>query len=128
MADNAQLAVLRQALDDAVLTHTGRSIGDLASDRVLIDILPEIEALDRAQIASLETRYEEQGQYNHQLVRRLADMMEIVKAVAEDKRWQILPADDDRQYCMWCGVARSDPVHQGFCPVTKARALLSEDE
>lgn len=40
---------LRQALDDAVLTHTGRSIGDLASQRVLDDIMPYIAALLPAQ-------------------------------------------------------------------------------
>lgn len=56
MADNELMAALRQALDDAVLTHTGRSIGDLASERVLADIMPEIEALGSdlmAQIAMM---------------------------------------------------------------------------
>jgi len=34
-------------------------------------------------IATIEARYEEQGQYNHQLVRRLVDALEIARAVAE---------------------------------------------
>ena len=50
MADET-LSELRQALDDAVLTRTGRSIGDLASQRVLDDIMPYITALQPAQPA-----------------------------------------------------------------------------
>ena len=48
MADET-MGELRQALDDAMLTHTGRSIGDLASQRVLDDIMPYIAALRPAQ-------------------------------------------------------------------------------
>lgn len=39
---------LRQAIDDSVLTHTGRSIGDVASQRVIEDIWPLIEAREAA--------------------------------------------------------------------------------
>lgn len=35
---------LREALDTAMLTHTGRSIGDLASERVIAEIMPLIRA------------------------------------------------------------------------------------
>jgi hypothetical protein len=35
---------LRQSLDDSVLTHTGHSIGDVASERVLDDVLPLFRA------------------------------------------------------------------------------------
>ena len=50
MADE-KMGELRQALDDAVLTHTGRSIGDLASQHVLDDIMPYIAALQPTQPA-----------------------------------------------------------------------------
>jgi len=42
---------LRQELDDIVITHTGRSLGDLASQRVLNDFLDGI-------IKALPERYE----------------------------------------------------------------------
>src|SRR4051812_24408614 len=35
---------LRQVVDDSVLTHTGRSIGDIASERVADDILAAVQA------------------------------------------------------------------------------------
>ena len=56
-----RLAALRQSLDDAVLAQTGRSIGDLASERVLTAIMPEIEALYSdlsAENAALREQYE----------------------------------------------------------------------
>lgn len=39
-----QLEALRQALDDAVLMHTGRSIGDIASGQVARDVVGTLHA------------------------------------------------------------------------------------
>ena len=42
---------LRAALDASMLTHTGRSIGDVASQRVIDDLWPLIEAREAALLA-----------------------------------------------------------------------------
>lgn len=101
---------LRRALDDSVLTHTGRSIGDLASQRVVEDVWPLIEAreatlrdratslLDAAQegierlrnaLAYAEQREREQRARADELLYQSgklraseAQMREIVQAVA----------------------------------------------
>lgn len=43
--EDEMFAALREALDDSVLTHTGRSIGDVASQRVMDDLMPIIEEM-----------------------------------------------------------------------------------
>jgi hypothetical protein len=91
------LSELRQALDDAVLTHTGRSIGDLASQRVLDDIMPllasEVDHLQMKlsqcseQFDKLNTQYHEARERWKQMMERertqLARVMPIVEAVAK---------------------------------------------
>jgi hypothetical protein len=47
---------MRQALDDAVLMHTGRSIGDVASQRVLDEIMPHIISLAAAKNAAMQKK------------------------------------------------------------------------
>lgn len=76
-------ASLREALDNAMLTHTGRSIGDLASERVIAEIMPVIHAeIERVRVAAttyvanvLEQRDKALNERN--------DALEIVRAVAE---------------------------------------------
>lgn len=90
---------LRQALDDSVLTHTGRSIGDLASQRVIDDLWPLIEAREAALLA-------------------------IARAVAQADN-----TDDSICFALcplldaW---ERYDVIHSGPCVVKQARALLAD--
>lgn len=78
---------LRQALDDAVLTHTGRSIGGLASQRVLDDIMPCIAALLPAQAS--EPRASIQHFARLGMERKLA-ANDGVKCGWRDEDWVVL--------------------------------------
>lgn len=109
---------LRAAIDDSVLTHTGRSIGDVASQRVIDDIWPLIEAREAA------------------LVARIAQAMAIVRDVANECTVAMWPAvnggnDDHEPWCAACLCIQTndgnDSIHDDDCPVMQARALLASD-
>lgn len=108
MADE-RLAALRQALDDAVLTRTGRSIGDLASGKVLADIMPEIEALRSDKEVA---------------------MREIVQAVASSNpygSWYPATNSPAGVVCRWCMERALSPAqcqHDHECTWRQARTLL----
>ncbi len=51
-----QLEALRQALDDAVLMHTGRSIGDIASGQVARDVVGTLHAWLQQQLEKIPLR------------------------------------------------------------------------
>lgn len=123
MADNERLTALRQALDDAVLTHTGRSIGDLASERVLADIMPEIMALSSEGFDKLSQQYHAaRERWQLKMERLTADanaMRPIVEAVAES---------DGRMWRLWDGTPAGYgllPKHEGI--ITQARAFLASE-
>jgi predicted nuclease with TOPRIM domain len=143
------LSELRQALDDAVLTHTGRSIGDLASQRVLDDIMPllasEVDHLQMKlsqcseQFDKLSTQYTEARERWKQMMEReraqLARVMPIVEAVAgktPDGLENDMTYDSDfgDRYCIFgCEYElynERGSAHAPDCPVTQARAALEQ--
>ena len=106
---------LRQALDDAMLTHTGRSIGDLASQRVAEEIKQIVDAeLSGWQFENATLRAE-----NERLLKlnaQLARYRPIVEAVAAIKEggdgW-----NDKRPY----------DAQINLLIITQARAALKRD-
>lgn len=84
----------------------------------------------RRVIVNLEAHIEKQGAYHHQLIGRHIDALEIVRAVAT--------FDDDDSYdgaykCHWCsamydGIGDKPPAHTTACLITKARALLKQED
>lgn len=110
--DDARLAEIRDRVEHQVA-------GQIEAEYLLMayyHVLAENDEL-QAQMHVLRERAAD-------MASRLHALRKIAETVAQDKRWVILPADDDRQYCMWCGAAHPD--HQSaICPVVKARALLA---
>lgn len=96
---------LRQALDDSVLTHTGRSLGDLASQRVIEDIWPLVGA-------------------------REAALLLVVRAVAKSNPYgSWLPPTNAPAgvVCRWCMERAYTPAqcqHDQECAWRQARALM----